>query len=93
MTHSFHPTEASLQVVVSDLPKCGGWQFARQEGIPTEAFPASAKTAEEGKCIALSTEELVEALTERYDVDYVLLAGYLKVMTEKLCAESPSETC
>lgn len=64
---------------MSDVPGCGGWRYAQDQGIPTEAFPASAKTKVDGECIALSTEDLLRALKENYAVDYVLLAGYLKV--------------
>ena len=62
------------------MPGCGGWKFAADDGIPTEAFPASPKSVADGKCIALSTEQLITALKDQYAVDYVLLAGYLKVM-------------
>ncbi len=61
------------------MPNCGGWKYAAEHGIAVEAFPASAKTLVDGKCVALSTEQLITALNEKYDVDFVLLAGYLKV--------------
>lgn len=67
-----------MQVVISDIPGCGGWEYAAAHGIPTEVYPASAKATEAGSR-PLSTPELVTAVKEHYAVDYVLLAGYLKV--------------
>lgn len=67
------------QVVVSDVPGCGGWNYAADHGIPTKAFPASSRSVVDGKCIALSTDQLISALRDDYAVDNVLLAGYLKV--------------
>lgn len=61
------------------MPNCGGWKYAAEHGIAVEAFPSSAKTLVDGKCVALSTDQLITALKEKYDVDFVLLAGYLKV--------------
>ncbi|BDA47735.1 Phosphoribosylglycinamide formyltransferase, chloroplastic [Coccomyxa sp. Obi] len=75
---------ADVAVVVSDVPGCGGWKFAAEHGIPTEAFPASSKSVADGNCIALTTEQLITALKDEYAVDYVLLAGYLKLIPEAL---------
>lgn len=61
------------------MPGCGGWSFAAEHGVATEVFPASAQMQQDGECVALSTEQLITALKEQYAVDYVLLAGYLKV--------------
>ena len=61
-------------MVVSDTPGCGGWEYAAAHGIPTEVYTGSA-----GKDSGLSTEALVAALKQRHAVDFVLLAGYLKV--------------
>ena len=69
-----------MQVVISDIPGCGGWDYAAAHGIPTEVYPASAKATAAGSQ-PLTTQELVTAVKELYAVDYVLLAGYLKVGT------------
>jgi folate-dependent phosphoribosylglycinamide formyltransferase PurN len=74
-------------VVISDVPTCGGWKYAAEHGIATVAYPASSKTIVNGEQTGVSTEELIKALKERHQVDYVLLAGYLKVMNPPLtCA-------
>ena len=61
------------------MPGCGGWEYAASHGIPTEVYPAPGQTAVESRQQPLSVEALVTALKERYAVDYVLLAGYVKV--------------
>jgi folate-dependent phosphoribosylglycinamide formyltransferase PurN len=66
------PKTPHAQVVVSDMPGCGGWEYAAAHAIPTEVYTGSAGTG-------LSTEALVAALKQRHAVDFVLLAGYLKV--------------
>lgn len=72
------------QVVISDVPDCGGWKYAAEHSIPTIAYPASSKTSVEGKQIGLSTEDLISGLKEHHGVDFVLLAGYLKVCSPLL---------
>jgi hypothetical protein len=64
-----------LQAVVSDVPTCGGVAYAKEQGIATLTYPTSKK----GLFVGLSKEELVQQLTEQHQVDFVLLAGYLKV--------------
>lgn len=59
---------------MSDVPSCGGVSYAKDQGIPTLTYPASKK----GLFPGLSKEQLVQELTDR-GVDYVILAGYLKV--------------
>ncbi len=70
-----------LQAVVSDVPTCGGVQYAQQYGIPTFTYPVPKK----GGAPGLTTEELVQQLTQEVPADYVLLAGYLKVMQVAVC--------
>lgn len=60
---------------MSDVPSCGGVTYAKEHGIVTLTFPASKK----GLFPGLSKEELVQQLTEVHAVDFVLLAGFLKV--------------
>eukprot|EP00879_Flechtneria_rotunda_P024250 GHRR01025699.1.p1 GENE.GHRR01025699.1~~GHRR01025699.1.p1 ORF type:complete len:182 (+),score=37.10 GHRR01025699.1:182-727(+) len=68
-------TVAVVQAVVSDIPNCGGVQYAQQHGMTTFIFPAS----KNGTFPGLTTEQLVQQLTQELKVDFVLLAGYLKV--------------
>lgn len=64
------------QAVVSDLPTCGGVTYAQSHGVAALTYPAPKKGGYEG----LTTEQLVEQL-KGLGVEYVLLAGYLKVTT------------
>ncbi|KAG6544542.1 hypothetical protein Mapa_013962 [Marchantia paleacea] len=71
-------------VVVSDKPACKGCDYAREHNVPVLAFPQSKKHAPEG----LSAADLVEAV-RKLEVDYVLLAGYLKLIPEELVRAYP----
>ncbi|KIY93908.1 phosphoribosylglycinamideformyltransferase [Monoraphidium neglectum] len=66
---------AEVVAVVSDVPTCGGVQYAQSHGIPTLTYPIPKK----GGFPGLTTEQLVEALTQQLGAEYVLLAGFLKV--------------
>eukprot|EP00271_Cylindrocystis_brebissonii_P004290 TRINITY_DN15926_c0_g1_i1.p1 TRINITY_DN15926_c0_g1~~TRINITY_DN15926_c0_g1_i1.p1 ORF type:complete len:310 (-),score=33.92 TRINITY_DN15926_c0_g1_i1:195-1124(-) len=70
--------------VVSDKPECGGCAYAVKEQIPVLPFPRSAKFAPEG----LSAEDLVISL-RRLSVDYVVLAGFLKLLPAELLNAYP----
>lgn len=67
---------ADVAVVVSDVPSCGGVTYAQQHGIPTVTYPAPKSGAFPG----LSKDELVAAVRDTHGADYVLLAGYLKLI-------------
>ncbi|CAL5027458.1 unnamed protein product [Urochloa decumbens] len=69
--------------LVTDKPGCGGAEHARSNGIPVVVFPKS-KSAPEGILVA----ELLDAL-RGYGVDFVLLAGYLKLIPAELIQEYP----
>jgi len=69
---SIHP---SIKAVVSDVPTCGGVQYAASHGIATLTYPAPKK----GGFPGLTTEQLVQQLTQTLGAEYVLLAGFLKV--------------
>ncbi|OAE32779.1 hypothetical protein AXG93_374s1060 [Marchantia polymorpha subsp. ruderalis] len=71
-------------VVVSDKPACKGCDYAREHNVPVLAFPQSKKHAPEG----LTAVDLVAAL-RKLEVDYVLLAGYLKLIPEELVRAYP----
>ncbi|RLM74339.1 phosphoribosylglycinamide formyltransferase, chloroplastic [Panicum miliaceum] len=64
--------------LVTDKP-----EYARSNGIPVVVFPKS-KSAPEG----VSVPELLHTLRE-HEVDFVLLAGYLKLIPAELVREYP----
>nr|AGT16422.1 phosphoribosylglycinamide formyltransferase [Saccharum hybrid cultivar R570] len=63
--------------------RCGGAEYARSNGIPVLVFPKS-KSAPEG----ISVAQLLDSL-RGYSVDFVLLAGYLKLIPTELIQEYP----
>lgn len=73
-----------VSCVVSDKPECGGCDYARTHGIPVLAYPKSKKFAPDG----LDPPEMVSQL-KSFGVDYVLLAGYLKLLPEELVQAFP----
>lgn len=73
--------------VVSDVPGCGGVQYAQSHGIPTLTYPIPKKGDAQGQ--GLSAVQLVEALKVQHSADYVLLAGYLKLIPQELVAAYP----
>ena len=50
-------------------------QYAKEHGIATLTYPIPKKGGHPG----LTKEELVQQLTQELKVDYIILAGYLKV--------------
>ncbi|GAA0170083.1 transferase [Lithospermum erythrorhizon] len=70
-------------VLVTNKPDCGGALYAKENGIPVVVFP-KVKDASVG----VSTEDLVASLRS-FEVDYVLLAGYLKLIPVELIQEYP----
>ncbi|GBG87352.1 hypothetical protein CBR_g45412 [Chara braunii] len=75
--------KGEVAVVVSDKPKCGGCEYAREHGIPVIAFPRS-KAAPEG----VSADQLV-TMVLNLGVKAVLLAGYLKLVPAELVRAFP----
>ena len=63
------------QVVVSDKPGCGGWEYATEHGIATVPFPLVPPAS---TCAA---EALRATLRDTHAVDFVVLAGFCKVHT------------
>ncbi|KAL9455617.1 hypothetical protein AB3S75_004940 [Citrus x aurantiifolia] len=70
-------------VLVTNKPDCGGAEYARDNSIPVILFP---KTKDEPN--GLSPDDLVAALRE-VDVDFILLAGYLKLIPMELIRAYP----
>ena len=71
-----------VAAVLSDKTECGGVAFAREQGIPTHVYPAA-----DGE--GLSPEGLVELLQGDLGVDFIVLAGYLKLIPPELCRAYP----
>ncbi|KAH6801624.1 Formyl transferase [Perilla frutescens var. frutescens] len=67
-----------IVALVTNNHDCGGAEFARDKGIPVILFPQR-KGAQE----VFSAEDLVIALRS-YRVDFILLAGYLKLIPVEL---------
>ncbi|KAL2611667.1 hypothetical protein R1flu_023359 [Riccia fluitans] len=73
-----------IVAVVSDKPGCKGCEYSRESNIPVFSYPLSPKHAPDG----LSPVDLVETL-RKLEVDYILLAGYLKLLPEELVKSYP----
>jgi hypothetical protein len=72
---------AGIQVIVTDVPTCGGAQYARSHGIDVLMYPARAIPNLPAGIIQVNSEaELAELLLNRWAVDFVVLAGYLKLV-------------
>ncbi|XP_076939020.1 phosphoribosylglycinamide formyltransferase, chloroplastic-like [Bidens hawaiensis] len=70
-------------VLITNKHDCGGANYARENGIPVIIYP-STKAEPEG----LSSNDLVAALS-KYKVDFILLAGYLKLIPSELVRAYP----
>ncbi|VAH11231.1 unnamed protein product [Triticum turgidum subsp. durum] len=76
-------SSGDVVALVTDKPGCGGAEYARRSGIPVVLFPRS-KSAPEG----VPTAQLLNALRD-LRVDFVLLAGYLKLIPSELVQAYP----
>ncbi|KAJ1406214.1 Phosphoribosylglycinamide formyltransferase, active site [Sesbania bispinosa] len=65
-------------VLVTNKSECGGAEYARNNGIPVILFP-KAKDESDG----LSPSDLVDIL-RGFEIDFILLAGYLKLIPVEL---------
>ncbi|KAF8394065.1 hypothetical protein HHK36_020268 [Tetracentron sinense] len=70
-------------VLVTNKPGCGGAGYARDNAIPVILSPRT-KDVSDG----LSSTDLVTAL-RRFEVDFILLAGYLKLISVELIRAYP----
>ncbi|XP_023770072.1 phosphoribosylglycinamide formyltransferase, chloroplastic [Lactuca sativa] len=71
-------------VLVTNKHDCGGAQYARENGIPVIIYPSTKKEPE-----GLSSNDLVAALST-YKIDFILLAGYLKLIPSELIRAYPN---
>ncbi|WCJ36693.1 Phosphoribosylglycinamide formyltransferase chloroplastic [Euphorbia peplus] len=72
-----------IVVVVTDKHGCGGAEYARSNKMPVLLFPRTKDNS-----IELSPTDLVSALRD-LEVDFVLLAGYLKLIPTELIRTFP----
>ncbi|KAL0363165.1 UNVERIFIED_CONTAM: Phosphoribosylglycinamide formyltransferase, chloroplastic [Sesamum calycinum] len=72
-----------IVVLVTNKHDCGGAEYARGKGIPVIVFPKRKDTEE-----LFSGEDLVIALRS-FKVDFILLAGYLKLIPAALIQAYP----
>ncbi|XP_027185305.1 phosphoribosylglycinamide formyltransferase, chloroplastic-like [Coffea eugenioides] len=71
-----------ISVLITNKPDCGGAEFARDKGIPVILFPK----VKDGS--VLSSKDLVNAIRS-YKVDFIVLAGYLKLIPTELIQAFP----
>ncbi|XP_026414325.1 phosphoribosylglycinamide formyltransferase, chloroplastic-like [Papaver somniferum] len=67
-----------IVVLVTNKHDCGGAEYARKNNIPVILFPQTSKVPD-----GLSSADLVTSL-RGFEVDFVLLAGYLKLIPVEL---------
>ncbi|MCL7030162.1 hypothetical protein MKW94_017501 [Papaver nudicaule] len=67
-----------IVVLVTNKHDCGGAEYARKNNIPVILFPKASNVPD-----GLSKSDLVTAL-RGFEVDFVLLAGYLKLIPVEL---------
>ncbi|KAK7336329.1 hypothetical protein VNO77_16866 [Canavalia gladiata] len=65
-------------VLVTNKSECGGAEYARNNGIPVILFSKA-----KGEPNGLSPSNLVDTL-RKFEVDFILLAGYLKLIPAEL---------
>lgn len=74
-----------IVAVVSDIPSCGGWNFAHSEEIAVLQFPSKKHAPGEH---AVTVEGLPQALQD-LGVDFICLAGFLKLVPVELVRAFP----
>ncbi|KAG1342743.1 phosphoribosylglycinamide formyltransferase, chloroplastic [Cocos nucifera] len=72
-----------VTVLVTDKRGCGGAEYARDNEIPVIVFPKGKSTSE-----GLSPDDLVSTL-RNFEVDFILLAGFLKLIPIELVRAYP----
>ncbi|WOL17930.1 phosphoribosylglycinamide formyltransferase, chloroplastic [Canna indica] len=72
-----------ISILVTDKPGCGGAEYARNNQIPVVIYPGS-KSSPDG----LSVFDLVSTL-RKFEVDFILLAGFLKLIPVELVQAFP----
>ena len=67
----------AFQLVVSDKASCGATEYATEHGIACLKYPD--RTQQDA-----GLQELLTALKEEHAIDYVILAGYMKMVPPEL---------
>ena len=73
-----------IVAIVTNAPNCGGANYALDHGIPVLVYPSSAKHQD-----GLSPDSLAETLQQEYNIDLVILAGYMKLIPEVVVKTFP----
>lgn len=73
-----------VKVIVTNAPSCGGAVYAREHGIPVVVYPADTRQQD-----GLTADALADALTMQYNIDVVILAGYMKLIPEVVVRAFP----
>jgi len=76
---------AEITAVVSDKPSCGGVQYAQAHGIKALTYPIP----KSGEYPGLTASEIVDELKTGLGIDFVILAGYLKLIPPELVKAFP----
>lgn len=71
---------AVIAAVVTNAPSCGGADYARAHGIPVLVHPPPKADPAAG----LDADALNAALQGEYGVDFIILAGYMKLVPPAL---------
>ncbi|KAL5727093.1 phosphoribosylglycinamide formyltransferase 1 [Ranunculus cassubicifolius] len=72
-----------IAALVTNKPDCGGAEYARLNGIPILSFPKTSSVP-----TGLSPIDLVTSL-RKLEVDFIVLAGYLKLLPVELIRAYP----
>ncbi|XAR64771.1 Phosphoribosylglycinamide formyltransferase [Bertholletia excelsa] len=72
-----------IVVLVTDKPGCGGAEYAREHSIPVIFYPKLKDKPE-----SVSASDLLTTL-RKYEVDFILLAGFLKLIPVALVQAYP----
>ncbi|KAH7838145.1 hypothetical protein Vadar_022552 [Vaccinium darrowii] len=75
--------QGEIVVLVTNKPGCGGAEYARDNSIPVILFPNMKREPD-----SLSANDLVTTL-RKYKVDFILLAGYLRLIPLELVRAYP----
>lgn len=73
-----------MQVAITDVPTCGAVHYARERGIDVHVYPARNAIRDPSEradvtAVLSSEQDLIKHL-QSTEIDFVLLAGYLKLV-------------
>lgn len=76
---------AEISVVFSNKPEAAGLVIAQELGLQT------ASIASKGKKRLAFDREVIALIKNQYDVDYIVLAGYMRILSEEFVAAFPQQ--